>query len=284
MSASTASAQPDPGLPIWARLLAAPIVVAVLLAGLWLFAGQLAPWHANGSIAFAVGWFVIAYLRLRVLFRRFPELGLPVQATFAVVAIAVGFWYAWNTFRDVTVNEQIAVGVVASEITTSPPATAPPAPAGATDAPSEPAPEDAMTEDSSAPAAGAAEEGAPPPADESDAIAAANVQLSSGEFFSLAHGTTGTAAVVELAEGSRVLTFTDLDGDNGPDLRVYLVEGPVNGNGDGADFVDLGDLKGNKGNQQYEIGTNVGLDRFDTVVIWCRAFSVGFGAATLMPS
>ena len=62
MSASTASAQPDPGLPIWARLLAVPIVVAVLLAGLWFFAGQLAPWHANGSIAFAVGWFVIAYL------------------------------------------------------------------------------------------------------------------------------------------------------------------------------------------------------------------------------
>ena len=53
---------------------------------------------------------------------------------------------------------------------------------------------------------------------------------------------------------------------------------------DGGDFVDLGALKGNKGNQQYEIGADGGLDRFDTVVIWCRAFSVGFAAATLAAS
>lgn len=47
------------------------------------------------------------------------------------------------------------------------------------------------------------------------------------------------------------------------------------------EFVDLGDLKGNK---QYEIPEGVDVSRFDTVVIWCRAFSVGFGAATLVAS
>ncbi len=49
---------------------------------------------------------------------------------------------------------------------------------------------------------------------------AGDVELSSGSFEGLAHGGSGAAAVVELASGERVLTFTDLDTDNGPDLRV----------------------------------------------------------------
>jgi hypothetical protein len=108
-----------------------------------------------------------------------------------------------------------------------------------------------------------------------------NTALGEGGFRGLAHPTTGTATAIELAEGGRVLTLTDFETDNGPDLLVYLVEGDVNSNGDGDGFVDLGALKGNIGDQQYAIPDSVDLDRYSSVVIWCRAFSVGFGVAEL---
>lgn len=165
-----------------------------------------------------------------------------------------------------------------SETSASSASASPPAPAAADDnAP--PASDD--TTPSASSETTAAESAAPASPEPAREAGAASVQVASGDFISLAHGTTGTAAVVDLGAGERVLTFADLDGDNGPDLRVYLVEGPINGNGDGGKFVDLDDLKGNK---QYEIPEGVDVSRFDTVVIWCRAFSVGFGAATLVAS
>ncbi|HYN31091.1 MAG TPA: DM13 domain-containing protein, partial [Ilumatobacteraceae bacterium] len=51
----------------------------------------------------------------------------------------------------------------------------------------------------------------------------------------------------------------------------------------GADFVDLGDLKGNVGPQNYEIPPDVDLDRYSTVVVWCVRFGVAFGSADLTP-
>jgi hypothetical protein len=111
-----------------------------------------------------------------------------------------------------------------------------------------------------------------------------NVELSRGAFEGVAHGASGTAAVVELPGGERKLTFTQLDTDNGPDLRVYLVAGPVRGDGDVDDFVDLGALKGNKGSQQYAVPQDTDLARYSTVVIWCRAFSVLFAKAPLTTS
>ena len=46
------------------------------------------------------------------------------------------------------------------------------------------------------------------------------------------------------------------------------------------DVIDLGALKGNRGDQQYRIPDGVRLAGH-TVVIWCRAFSAPFGKATL---
>jgi hypothetical protein len=100
-----------------------------------------------------------------------------------------------------------------------------------------------------------------------------------GSFRSLAHETSGTARVVE-SGGSRVLTLTGFRTDPGPDLFVYLVPGRVSG-GDVDGGTSLGSLKGNVGNQQYALPAGFDLDGGATVVIWCRAFSVGFGAATL---
>jgi hypothetical protein len=111
-----------------------------------------------------------------------------------------------------------------------------------------------------------------------------NVELARGSFEGLAHKGSGTAAIVQLPGGSKKLTFTDLDTDNGPDLRVYLVAGPVAGDSDVDDFKDLGALKGNKGTQQYEIPPGVDTKRYSTVVIWCRAFTVSFAKAELTSS
>jgi len=108
-----------------------------------------------------------------------------------------------------------------------------------------------------------------------------NVLLSRGNFQPVAHPVSGRASLIRRASGGTVLTLAPFEVDNGPDLRVYLAAGPARGAADVDDYVDLGALKGNKGDQQYEIPRRVDLDRYDTVVIWCRAFSVNFARAPL---
>jgi hypothetical protein len=100
-----------------------------------------------------------------------------------------------------------------------------------------------------------------------------------GTFSSLSKDTSGRAIVSELSDGSRVLRLEDFETSNGPDVRVYLSAGEDGSYG--KDFVDLGGLKGNVGNQNYAIPSGTDLDRYDTAVIWCRRFTVAFGAAEL---
>jgi hypothetical protein len=109
----------------------------------------------------------------------------------------------------------------------------------------------------------------------------ANALLSRGRFESLGHETTGVAQVIDVRGNRRVLTLTRFETDNGPDLRVYLSTADADQDSAGDDFVDLGGLKGNVGDQQYEIPRGADLARLTHVVVWCRAFSVGFGAAEL---
>jgi Electron transfer DM13 len=78
-----------------------------------------------------------------------------------------------------------------------------------------------------------------------------------------------------------VLTLTSFEVDNGPDLRVYLVAGAARDESEVDDSKDLGALNGNKGDQQYDIPCGLDLDRYSTVVIWCRASSVNFARAPL---
>jgi hypothetical protein len=108
-----------------------------------------------------------------------------------------------------------------------------------------------------------------------------NVLLGRGNFEPVAHAVEGTATTIRRASGGNVLTLTDFEVDNGPDLRVYLVAGPARNEGEVDDSVDLGALKGNKGNQQYELPRGLDVDRYSTVVVWCRAFSVNFARAPL---
>jgi len=107
----------------------------------------------------------------------------------------------------------------------------------------------------------------------------APIELADGSFRSHEHETAGTARVLRAADGRRFLTLTSFSTSPGPDLRVRLAPGnSFDGGADGA--VDLGGLKGNRGDQEYEIPAGAAVTG-RTVVIWCRAFSAPFGSATL---
>jgi Electron transfer DM13 len=79
----------------------------------------------------------------------------------------------------------------------------------------------------------------------------------------------------------RVLTLTRFETDNGPTCASTPRTADARQGSAGENPVDLGALQGNVGDPQYEVPRGVDLDRLTKVVIWCRAFSAGFGAASL---
>ena len=116
--------------------------------------------------------------------------------------------------------------------------------------------------------------------------APAPVELAAGEFVSHEHTTTGTATIVQNPDGSRVLALAGLSTSNGPDLHVWLsaadvVEGRDGWFTAGSAAFDLGALKGNLGDQTYDIPADADLSGIRSVTIWCVRFSVSFGAAQL---
>ena len=115
--------------------------------------------------------------------------------------------------------------------------------------------------------------------------AAANNKLATGQFHSGAHETKGTATVFQLADGKKTLRLTDFATSNGPDVHVYLVAADDAKDDDAvtkAGFIDVGSLKGNIGDQNYELPANADLAKYRAVTIWCKRFSVNFGTAPLM--
>jgi hypothetical protein len=90
------------------------------------------------------------------------------------------------------------------------------------------------------------------------------------------HDAQGIAKVIPIEGGGDVLRLEDLVVTNGPDLYVYLSTDKS-----ASDFMNLGRLKANIGNQNYPIPVGTDLSKYDTVLIWCRAFSVLFGSADL---
>ena len=169
----------------------------------------------------------------------------PLIGSYIAAAAAVGLWLAAGTLRDRVVNETVAAGVAPGERPARP---------------------------------------REPSADARPAHphAAANVELAGGAFASGEHATSGRAAVVRLTSGKRVLTLTRFQTSAGPDLRVRLVPG-AGRDGSAPGNIDLGALKGNRGDQQYALPAGVPV-RAASVVIWCRAFSAEFGTAQLRAS
>ncbi len=185
---------------------------------------------------------------------------LAAAAVLAVVALAVAAaaFQPWRLLTNTTVEEAL-------------PSAAPVAPAAPAADPSASGPPSTSSARASTPAA--------PP------TPAAPRELLRGSFVSQAHDTSGSAVVLELADGSRVLRLEGLDTDDGPDLKVWLTDAPATADGGGAvdqgRYLALGDLKGNRGNQNYPIPAGADLSGLTTVSIWCDRFNVSFGAAAL---
>ena len=190
--------------------------------------------------------------RVRSSIRRHPGRAGAAALVLVGLGVLALYWFApWNLFIDRRVDEAVP-GVAAPPGVTTP--------IGAT--------------------------GATDPTNEPARVAAEPVELALGEFASLEHTTTGTALVLELDDGRRFLRLQGLETSNGPDLRVYLSSVPASDDWyvyDDEEFVDLGGLKGNLGSSNYAIPANVNLADFETAVVWCRRFSVGFGVAPLDP-
>lgn len=103
--------------------------------------------------------------------------------------------------------------------------------------------------------------------------------LRTGSFIGVGdgiHNAEGTAKVIPLEDGTNILRLENLRVTNGPDLYVYLSPDKA-----ASDIVNVGKLKANNGNQNYDIPKGTGLSKYDTVLIWCRPFSVLFGSAEL---
>ncbi len=113
---------------------------------------------------------------------------------------------------------------------------------------------------------------------------AASNRLVSGQFHTAAHETKGTATVFQLADGKKTLRLTDFATSNGPDVHVYLVasdDAKDNDTVTKAGFIDVGTLKGNIGDQNYDLPANTDLAKYRAVTIWCKRFGVNFGTAPL---
>jgi hypothetical protein len=138
-----------------------------------------------------------------------------------------------------------------------------------------------VNEDFGAPAPASAEQGSR----RADTTVTSNpVVLSSGKFHSVAHSGKGDAIVYRLEDSSHVLRLENLDIFNGPALYVYAV-GTQDANDSEtvkeAGFLNLGPLKGNKGNQTYELPAQFDPEKHRSISIWCKRFSVNFATAPL---
>lgn len=228
--------------PLWSSLAVAALVATTVALGVWLTGGVLTDDATLAKLTTAV-WFGLAgVLALAAL--RWRMLALPVLGAFVLTAGSLGGYLLWTSTVDRVVVEDVlsADDPFAATPTVT---TRPTGPGPTTAAPTRPA---------------------------------GPALLGRGTFRSGEHETTGTAELLRRPDRTAVVTLTALDTSPGPDLRVYLVPG----SGDtvrGA--LDLGALRGNRGTQQYDVPAGTNLARYGSVVIWCRAFSVAFGTATL---
>jgi hypothetical protein len=110
--------------------------------------------------------------------------------------------------------------------------------------------------------------------------------LYTGKLEGKAHATSGRATIYKTTEGKQYLRLTDFTTSNGPDVHVLLARAGdkaleqeiVKGNLDG---LELGSLKGNQGDQNYDLPMTADLQQYQAVVIYCERFHAVFGVAKL---
>ena len=106
-----------------------------------------------------------------------------------------------------------------------------------------------------------------------------NKNLLVGDFMGVndgIHNAEGYAKILTLSDGSQILRLEDFRSTNGPDVHLYLSTDKQ-----ASDFIDLGRLKANNGDQNYQIPIDTDFNKYKYVLIWCQPFSVLFGSAQL---
>jgi hypothetical protein len=225
------------------QLVSLILVLGVLVAGIWIAGGVVA--NDAGTARILIAAWILGFgalLALGVRHRR--QLAVPVLGAWVVGSAVVGGYLLLTSSVDRVAHEQVveaADGLL-------------------------PTPTVESTATSPAPVRSTTTSGSP---------SSRPLLVSHGTFSSGEHKTTGTASLIELPGGKRVLTLTRFATSPGPDLRVYLVPGDGQSS---SGHVDLGALKGNRGDQQYSVPAG---SPEAAVLIWCRAFSARFGSATL---
>ncbi len=281
--------------------------IATLMLGLVVIEPDIleAPFENSRTILFTAGGTALAAIAFAAM------LWLRIPATVRIIVLVVPFvivnwWLLSPYFIDDVVDEEFSTSIAAQVVTADETPAAPAQPAapavedgGTTDvaadetadAPvAEPAQDEptateqeSAAEDAPAEEPPAAEEPATPAEEEPPPAPTGPVLLGAGQFVGLAgHDGTGDAGIFQNPDGSLILRFENFDIENGPDLEVYLVPGA-----DQTDLapgsIHLGSLKGNIGDQNYELpaGTELAPGTY-TALVWCEAFSVEFVGATIV--
>jgi hypothetical protein len=198
---------------------------------------------------------VVPYETIDHMRRLFRHPATWVALSVAVIGLVVGLllFEPWRAFTSSHVDEPVPVAAAAP---TAPPTTSTTSTQGSVAAPPPVAP-------------------APPPQPQ---------VLAEGTFISHEHDTTGTARVLKLTDGSRVLRLENFSTSDGPDVHVWLSAAKHNGpdgSFDDGRYVKLGEMKATDGNQNYVIPADAKLAGLQSAVIWCDRFNVAFGAAPL---
>ncbi len=258
-------------------------VIAVVMLALVVIEPEIleAPFENANTILFTFGGTALAAIAFVAMLR----LRVPPVARIVVLVVPfviVNWWLISPYFVDDVVDEAFSASIsdqlgTVDDAPKAPTTTVAPSTTVAPDAGEEPTSTTAppATEAPTTTTQAPPETTAPPPP-------SGPVLLGAGQFVGLAgHSGTGDAGIFENPDGSFVLRFENFDIQNGPDLEVYLVPGADQVSlPDGS--IHLGPLKGNVGDQNYELpaGTELAPGAY-TALVWCEAFSVEFVGATI---
>ena len=205
-----------------------------------------APFASSRAIAFTFGGTILAAVALVLMLRAnvHPLIRLVVLG---VPLVVVSWWLISPYFIDDVVNDEFSTSISEQQS----------------------APQRADTTTSSVPSTAPGTAAPEQP-----------TLLGAGQFVGLAgHEGTGDAGVFELGDGNQLLRFENFDIERGPDLELYVVPGRDQ-RSPGAGSMHLGPLRGNVGNQTYDLAEPLAAGEW-TVLVWCEAFSVEFVAASL---
>jgi hypothetical protein len=252
MPATATSQAAEQSPKLWARVSplewAVGAIVVITLAVLVALEPDIleAPFASTRAIVFTFGGTMVAAVALVLMLRAdvHPLIRLVVLG---VPLVVVSWWLISPHFIDDVVNDEFSTSISEQQA----------------------APKRAGTTTTSAPSTAPGTAAPKQP-----------TLLGAGQFVGLAgHEGTGDAGVFERDDGNQVLRFENFDIERGPDLELYVVPGRDQ-RSPGAGSMHLGPLRGNVGNQTYELTEPLAAGDW-TVLVWCKAFSVEFVAASL---